>query len=582
MVFLNSDRFNPGLLARFARREFAPNRYDAIAFALIGALAVLVIHGAQQMGQPVAALHLSPVVLNPARLPEYALRSTLRMFAAIVVSLAFTFVVATLAAKSRKAGLVIVPMLDILQSIPILTFLAFTTAFFIGLFPHSELGAESAAIFGIFTSQAWNMAFSFYQSLRTLPADLEEVSTQFNLSPWQRFIKLELPFATPALVWNTMMSMSGSWFFVVASEALTVGNRSVTLPGIGSWLALAIDQGDVRSVMWAVVAMGMVILLYDQLLFRPIVAWADKFRFELTASEQEPQSWFLDLLQRTRLFPRIARPIAGLFAAIPRPPRIRSPVRPITNPAMVLWFDRIWITVVILAAVWAAVTIAIYVHHTLHSHDILSAFGLGFLTFARVIVLIAVASLIWVPIGVWIGLRPAWSQRIQPVAQFLAAFPVNILFPFVVMGIVTWRLNPNIWLSPLIVLGTQWYILFNVVAGASVLPTDLKEAAGIFRLRSWQRWRDLILPGIFPYYVTGALTASGGSWNASIVAEFVTWKHNQIQAAGLGSYIAQNMVAGDFPRIALGSTVISVFVLAMNHALWRPMYRYAEKNLRLN
>ncbi|MGH8337494.1 MAG: ABC transporter permease subunit, partial [Gammaproteobacteria bacterium] len=208
--------------------------------------------------------------------------------------------------------------------------------------------------------------------------------------------------------------------------------------------------------------------------------------------------------------------------------------------------------------------------------------GLGFLTFARVILLIAVASLIWVPIGVWIGLRPAWSQRIQPVAQFLAAFPVNILFPFVVMGIVAWRLNPDIWLSPLIVLGTQWYILFNVVAGASVLPTDLKEAAGIFHLRSWQRWRDLILPGIFPYYVTGALTASGGSWNASIVAEFVTWKHTQIQAAGLGSYIAENMVAGDFPRVALGSTVISVFVLAMNHSLWRPMYRYAEKNLRLN
>ena len=582
MVFLNSDRFNPGLLARFARREFAPNRYDAIAFALIGALAVLVVHGAQQMGQPVAALHLSPVALDPRRLPEYALRSTLRMFAAIIVSLGFTFVVASLAAKSRKAGLVIVPMLDILQSIPILTFLAFTTAFFIGLFPRSELGAESAAIFGIFTSQAWNMAFSFYQSLRTLPADLEEVSTQFNLSPWQRFIKLELPFATPALVWNTMMSMSGSWFFVVASEALTVGNRSIALPGIGSWLALAIDQGDVRSVIWAVVAMGVVIVLYDQLLFRPIVAWADKFRFEMTASEQEPRSWFLELLQRTRLFPRIARPIAAVLAAVPRPPRLRSPVRAITNPVFIVWFDRLWIGAVVLGATWAAATIAIYVHSTLNLKDVGAALGLGFLTFVRVIVLIAAASLIWVPIGVWIGLRPAWSQRIQPVAQFLAAFPVNILFPFVVMGIVAGRLNPDVWLSPLIVLGTQWYILFNVVAGASVLPTDLKEAAGIFHLRAWQRWRDLILPGIFPYYVTGALTASGGSWNASIVAEFVSWKHTHLQAAGLGSYIAEAMAEGNFPKIALGSTVISLFVLAMNHTLWRPMYRYAEKNLRLN
>jgi NitT/TauT family transport system permease protein len=582
MVFLSSDRLNPGLLARFARREFAPNRYDLIALVLVGGAAVLVVHGAQQMGLPAATLHTAPVVLDPARLPEYALRSTLRMFAAIVVSLLFTFTVATLAAKSRKAGLVIVPMLDILQSIPILTFLAFTTAFFIGLFPHSELGAECAAIFGIFTSQAWNMAFSFYQSLRTLPPDLEEVSTQFHLSPWQRFIKLELPFATPALVWNTMMSMSGSWFFVVAAEALTVGSRSIALPGIGSWLALAIDQGDVHAVVWAVVAMAVVILLYDQLLFRPIVAWADKFRFEMTAAEEEPKSWFLTLLQRTRLFPRIWRPIGALLAAIPRPPRLRAPAAPPLNPGLAVWLDRLWLGLVIAAAAWAAATIGVYVHRTLTVRDVAGAFGVGLLTFARVIVLIVIASLIWVPLGVWIGLRPAWSQRIQPVAQFLAAFPVNILFPFVVMGIVAWRLNPDIWLSPLIILGTQWYILFNVVAGASVLPNDLKEAAGIFHLRSWQRWRDLILPGIFPYYVTGALTASGGSWNASIVAEYVTWKHTQIQAAGLGSFIASAMAAGDFPRIALGSTVISAFVLLMNHSLWRPMYRYAEKNLRLN
>ena len=581
MVFLNSDRFNPGLIARFARREFAPNRYDAIALALIGALAVFVVHGAQQMGLPVANLTTQPVVLDPARLPEYALRSTLRMFAAIILSLAFTFGVATLAAKSRKAGLVIVPMLDIGQSIPIMTFLAFTSAFFIGLFPRSEMGAECAAIFVIFTSQVWNMVFSFYQSLRTLPEDLEEVSTQFNLSAWQRFIKLELPFGTPALVWNTMMSMSASWFFVVASEAITVGRTQVMLPGIGSWLALAITRGDSGAIVWAVAAMGGVILLYDQLLFRPIVAWADKFRFEMTASEDEPQSWFLDLLQRTRILPRLVRPIVAIFALWPRSVRAPKTTARAASPRFERWFDGVWTVVVAAAALWACLTIAVYVHHTLTLKDVMTAAGLGFLTFARVIVLIVLATVIWVPIGVWVGLRPVWSQRIQPIAQFLAAFPVNILFPFVVMGVIAWRLNPDIWLSPLIVLGTQWYILFNVVAGASVLPTDLKDAAGIFRLRSWQRWRDLILPGIFPYYVTGALTASGGSWNASIVAEIVSWKTTHIQAAGLGAYIANATTAGDFPRIALGATVISMFVLLMNHSLWRPMYRYAEKNLRL-
>jgi NitT/TauT family transport system permease protein len=582
MVFLSSDRLNTGLLARFARRQFTPNRYDLIALALIGAAAVLVVHGAQQMNLPVANLHSTPVVLDPRYLPEYALRTTLRMFAAIIASLGFTFVVATLAAKSRKAGLVIVPALDILQSVPVLGFLTFTVTFFMGLFPTSELGVECAAIFAVFTAQAWNMAFSFYQSLRTLPSDLDEVSRQFGLSPWQRFIKLELPFATPALVWNTMMSMSGGWFFVVASEAITVGKTTVTLPGIGSWLALAIDRKDFTAVAWAVGAMAVVIILYDQLLFRPVVAWADKFRFEQTASEDEPKSWFFDLLRRTRLLARLGRPFALALAAAPRPVLPRLSLPRIGGKRAQRWFDRIWAGAVVAMALWAAWTIARYVGATLTLHDALAVVGLALITLLRVLVLIIVASLIWVPIGVWIGLRPAWSQRIQPLAQFLAAFPANVLFPVAVIVIIAWRLNPNIWLSPLIILGTQWYILFNVVAGASALPNDLREAAGIFHLRSWQRWRDLILPGIFPYYVTGALTASGGSWNASIVAEVVSWGHTRLQAAGLGAFIANATHAGNFPKVALGISVMSVFVIVLNRALWRPMYAYAENHLRLD
>jgi NitT/TauT family transport system permease protein len=582
MVFLSSDRLNVGLLARFARREFVPNRFDVVALVLVGAAAALVVHGAQLMGLPVAHLRTEPVVLDPARLPEYALRSTLRMFAAICLSLVFTFVVATVAAKSRKAELVIVPMLDIAQSIPIMAFLAFTLTFFIGLFPTSELGVECAAIFLIFTSQAWNMAFSFYQSLRTLPADLEEVCQQFHLSPWRRFWKLELPFATPALVWNTMMSMSGGWFFVVASESFTVGRTQVALPGIGSWLALAIERKDFRAVTWAVGAMAVVIILYDQLLFRPVVAWAAKFRFEQTASEHEPESWFYDLLRRTRLFRRLGRPFAGLAAVAPRLPPLPAMARRPVNPAIARWIDRTWIAVVSLAGVWAVWTIFRYIATYLRLSDLTLAFGLGFLTLTRVLVLILIASLIWVPVGVWIGLRPVWSQRIQPVAQFLAAFPANVVFPFAIIAIVAGHLDPNIWLSPLIILGTQWYILFNVVAGASALPNDLKEAAGIFHLRSWQRWRDLILPGIFPYYVTGALTASGGSWNASVVAEVVSWGQTRLEAAGLGAFIAKATATGDFPRVALGATVMSIFVILLNRSLWRPMYAYAEKNLRLN
>src|SRR6201996_8218135 len=291
------ERASPALLIRYARRQFAPNRADVVAALLLGGAAVLVARGAGEMNQPLSALRIAPVTLDPAMLPQYAVLTTLRMFAALAASLLFTFVVATLAAKSKKAELVIVPALDILQSVPVLGFLTFTVTFFMGLFPGQELGVECAAIFAIFTAQAWNMTFSFYQSLRSLPGDLVEAAEMFGLSPWQRFWRLELPFATPALVWNTMMSMSGSWFFVVASEAITVGNTSVTLPGIGSWLALATERGDGRAVLWAVVTMGVVIVLYDQLLFRPIVAWADKFRAEQTASQDGPRSWFYDVLR---------------------------------------------------------------------------------------------------------------------------------------------------------------------------------------------------------------------------------------------------------------------------------------------
>ncbi|HEY1878975.1 MAG TPA: ABC transporter permease subunit [Caulobacteraceae bacterium] len=581
MVFLSSERMNPGLLARFARRRFSPNRFDLVAFLLLGGLAVIVLHGARQMNLPISHLPNAGVTLDPARLPEYALRSTLRMFAAIVASLIFTFVVATLAAKSRKAELIIIPALDILQSIPVLGFMTFTLAFFMGLFPGNELGEEFASIFMVFTAQAWNMAFSFYQSLRTLPEDLSEVSRQFGLSPWQRFRRLELPFATPALVWNTMMSMSGGWFFVVASEAMQVGNNTVTIPGIGSWLALATERQDLVAVAWAVAAMAIVIVMYDQLLFRPVVAWADKFRFEQTASEDEPQSWFYDLLLRTRILRRVGGFLSRLAAAAPRAKLPRLPALGFGGPRSAPWLDRLWIVVVALGVAWAALAIVRYLAANISAKDALTAFGLGFITLFRVLVLIAVASLIWVPIGVWIGLRPTWSTRVQPLAQFLAAFPVNLLYPFAVMAIVGWRLDPNVWLSPLIILGTQWYIVFNVIAGAAALPNDLKEVAGMFHLRAWQRWRDFIIPGIFPYYVTGALTASGGSWNASVVVEVINWGHTTLHAAGLGAYIQSATTAGDFPKVALGMTVMSIFVIVLNRSLWRPMYSFAAHRLRL-
>jgi NitT/TauT family transport system permease protein len=564
-------------------RGLLPNLYDIVIFILIAAAFVLLAHGAREMGAPLAQLDIAPVTLDPANLPEYALRTTLRMFAAIFASLLFTFIVATLAAKSRKAELVIVPALDILQSVPVLGFLTFTVVFFLHLVPGSQLGAECASIFAIFTAQAWNMAFSFYQSLRTVPRDLDEVSRHFQLSPWLRFWRLEVPFAAPGLIWNTMMSMSGGWFFVVASEAITVGDTTLKLPGIGSWLAVAIEQKNIGAVGMAVATMAVVILGYDQLVFRPIVAWADKFRFEQTAAQQRPQSWVFDLMRRARLLKRMFVPVTWLMGHLPRIRRSAAVPRVgTTRPALAKLGDIVWIAIVLAGTGLALWLVVDYLRTNLGAGDVADAFGLGVLTLIRVVVLIAIASLIWVPIGVWIGLRPWAAERAQPIAQFLAAFPANVLFPIAVVGIVSLRLNPNIWLSPLMVLGTQWYILFNVIAGASAFPTDLREASTLYRLRTWQWWREVILPGIFPYYVTGALTASGGSWNASIVAEVASWGDVKLKAAGLGAFIAEATEAGDYPRVVLGIAVMSIFVVAVNRLLWRPLYRLSERRFRLD
>ncbi|KRE14599.1 sulfonate ABC transporter permease [Bosea sp. Root483D1] len=583
MAFSTNRDAGRSALAALTRNRVLPNLYDLAAFALLAALAVLALHGAAAMHAPLSGLAAEPVVLDPALLPDYALRTTIRMFAAIIASLVFTFAIATLAAKSRRAEMVIIPALDILQSVPVLGFLTFTVTFFMGLFPGSQFGAECASIFAIFTSQAWNMAFSFYQSLRTVPRDLDEVSRSFGLSSWQRFWRLEAPFAMPGLVWNTMMSMSGGWFFVVASEAITVGGTTVQLPGLGSWLALAIKEQDFAAVAWAVLAMAIVIGLYDQLLFRPIVAWADKFRFEQTAGQQKPRSWVHGLARRTRLLKRLTAPLAWLggrllLVRFHSAPSARREVSAGTSKAL----DRAWLALVLGLGLWAMWTAVAYLGKSLSWSDAWDPLARGLVTLLRVTGLIAVASVIWIPVGVWIGLRPAVAERVQPIAQFLAAFPANVLFPFAVIAIVSTGASPDIWLSPLMVLGTQWYILFNVIAGASAFPTDLREAASVYQLRSWTWWRRVMLPGIFPYYVTGALTASGGSWNASIVAEIASWGDTRLEAYGLGAYIANATEAGDFPRVVLGIAVMSLFVTLFNRLLWRPLYVLAERRMRLD
>jgi len=569
------NRFDP-----FAFVRTLVTRWDAAAVIVVIGLVAFLGEASRGLFEPLAHLEATPLSLHPSHLPEYAARTTLRMFAALALSLMFTLTYATWAAKSERAGKLLVPMLDILQSVPILGFISITVVFFMSLTPGRVLGAEFAAVFAIFTSQAWNMAFSFYQSLRTIPDELREAAQSYRLSPWMRFWQLEVPFGMPALIWNMMMSMSGGWFFVVASESISVGHTTVALPGIGSYIALAIQQRNLAAITWAIATMLLVILIYDQLLFRPLVAWADRFRIDQEPGALAPQSWALTMMRRSRLIGGLTLTFHALVLwtsrAVPQRELLPSIPEHRHKQWDVLWF-AVLLTLVVLA-LWHIVRVLIA---NTNSAEVVEVSGLALLTMLRVFVLIAVASVIWVPIGIWVGLRPRVAQVVQPIAQFLAAFPANLLFPMVVYGIVRWRLNADIYLSPLMILGTQWYILFNVIAGAASLPAELRYAAENFSVKGWLWWRKVALPGVLPFYVTGAITASGGSWNAAIVAEVASWGNEQVRAHGLGAYIADATTAGDFHRIVLGIATMSIFILAINRLFWRPLYYYAERKFRL-
>jgi NitT/TauT family transport system permease protein len=564
------------------RRRALLSRWDVLAAILVLGFIVLFAGASQLLLEPLAKVEHTPISLAPSALPVYALRTALRMLVALAVSLLFTFTYATWAAKSPRAGSLLIPVLDILQSVPILGFISITVVFFLSLAPGKVFGAELAAVFAIFTSQAWNMAFSFYQSLRTVPGELTEAGKLFGLNAWARFWRIDAPFAMPSLIWNMMMSMSGGWFFVVASEAISVGNTTVTLPGVGSYIAVAIAHRDLGAIFWAIAAMLVVILIYDQLLFRPLVAWADRFRFDQEQGDDKPESWALTVFRRSSLMRLAASPFTAFMRWTYRlaPPRELLPgqagIRVPPAVSGIVWYG-------VLALLGAAMLYEIvrFAAGAYSPAEVLRVTGLGLITLVRVALLIAVASAIWTPIGVYVGMRPGLSRFVQPIAQFLAAFPANLLFPVAVSVIVAFDLSPDIWLSPLMVLGTQWYILFNVIAGASVLPHELRDASTNLQVKGWLWWRRVALPGVFPFYVTGAITASGGSWNAAIVAEVASWGSHTVRAHGLGAYIADATTSGDFHRIVLGIAVMSLLVTLVNRLFWRPLYYYAERKFRL-
>ncbi|KAA2252702.1 ABC transporter permease subunit [Solihabitans fulvus] len=530
-----------------------------------------------------SAAPAAAISTDPADLPYYAARSLLRMFVALVASVAFTFVYATAAARLRRAEKVLLPALDILQSVPVLGFLSVTVTGFIALFPGSTLGLECASVFAIFTAQAWNMTFAFYQSLVSQPRDLDEASRILRLSRWQRFWRVDVPGGMIPLVWNGMMSFGGGWFFLVASESISVLNHQFTLPGIGSYVAAASDARELNHVLLAIGVMVVMVIGVNVLFWRPLTAWAERFRVEDSEAAQAPRSVVLNLLRRSRLPRALGRVLGPLGAPIDRVMAVfglaEYPLR--TSPTRRRAGDVVFGVAVLAVIAWGLLRAVEYVRSTVGLGEFPHALGLGLITFGRVIVLVVVATLVWVPIGVWIGLNPKVSRLAQPVVQVLASFPANFLFPLVTALLVATGISLNWGGILLMSLGAQWYVLFNVIAGASAVPNDLREAAASLRLPRSLWWRKLILPAIFPSYITGGITAAGGAWNASIVAEIVKYGPTTLTATGLGAYVAEATSAGDFPRILVGVAAMSLYVVALNRLFWRRLYALAQQRYTL-
>jgi NitT/TauT family transport system permease protein len=523
---------------------------------------------------------------NPRDLPLYALYSVVRISVAYALSLVFALAYGYMAASSRRAEIIMVPLLDILQSIPVLSFLPGVMLAMVAIFPHSQLGVELGSILLIFTGQVWNIAFSFYSSLKTVPRELHEAAVIYRFSRWQRFAELDLPFSTIGLVWNSMMSVAGGWFFLMACEMFVLGSRDFRLPGLGSFLQTAASHGNTRAILWGVGAMIAVIVLLDQLVWRPIIVWADKFKFEQVESSGTEQTTLLQLLGRASIVLRLYRIlIQPVFEWLARTFTLGARQATATFSAAKQNHARRWIGYLLAAGVLVGLGFAVF-HAVrelsdLHRADYRELLESAALTFLRVNTALILGALWTVPVGVAIGSNPRLARIAQPLVQMAASIPATALFPIILLFLLRLRGGLEIAAMLLMLLGTQWYILFNVIAGAMAIPTDLKEAAQIYRFGSWDRWRYLILPGIFPYLVTGMVTASGGAWNASIVAEYFHFQGKIVSTAGLGSTISAASDSGRFDVLLAATLIMATVVVLINRLLWRRLYRLASSRFKL-
>lgn len=569
--------FPNGALGINLRQRFvAANGLVLVAIALVAYAVVRLLHG---MMMPFSSGETLSVSLNVASLPYYAGESLLRMLIALVASTIFAVLYGYVAAKSKWAGKVMVPVLDILQSVPVLGFLSVTVTAFMALFPHSLMGLELASIFAVFTGQAWNMAFSFYHSLKATSVELDEAATMFHFTGWERFWKLELPAGMVSLVWNGMMSFGGGWFFLAASESISVAGHDVMLPGLGSYMALAIQDGNMVALGYAMLAMVLLIIGVDRILWRPLVVWSQRFKTEVNPDEIIPQSYVYNVVSRSSVPAMVDRVWDRVDTVINR--FIRSlygferQIRFVVRLAMVV--AAMWLGFEdIRSAIHLAATVP-----TINWEYVGDIVGMGTLTLGRVILAVVLGALWTLPLGVYIGMKAGRANRWQPIVQLAASFPANILFPFVTILLLRYHISLGWGSVFLMMMGTQWYILFNVIAGAMAIPQEYKEATAVYGLTGWMKWRTLILPAIFPYLVTGMITAAGGAWNASIVAEVVTWHGQELVATGLGSFITQATAADQVRAVVLGMVIMSAMVVIINRVVWQRLYRLAQNRYRM-
>jgi NitT/TauT family transport system permease protein len=559
---------------------------DIAVFASVFA----VIYGVYSIGHswlgPVRAA--AQISQDPRSLPLYALYSLVRILVAYFLSLIFALAYGYIAAKSRRAEIVLIPLLDILQSIPVLSFLPGVMLAMVALFPSRQLGVELGSIILIFTGQVWNIAFSFYSSLKTVPRDLREAAIIYRFSKWQRFLELDLPFSTIGLVWNSMMSVAGGWFFLMACEMFVLGDKDFRLPGLGSFLQTAAGHGNTRAMLWGLAAMVAVIVMMDQLIWRPVIAWADKFKFEQVESAAGHENSILNFIRKEsfliRFYRRILHPLVEWLTVQFASGAKRAAASIKANPAAAegprRWFGWAFAGIGVLLVLFGVYRAIGELTH-LHSAEYAELFRSAGLTFVRVNLSLIIGALWTVPVGVAIGFSPRFARFMQPLVQLAASIPATALFPVLLLFLIKLRGGVEIAAMALMLLGTQWYILFNVIAGAMAIPTDLKEAAHIFRFSSLDRWRYLILPGIFPYLVTGMVTASGGAWNASIVAEYFHFQGRIVEAPGLGSTISRASDAGQFDVLLASTLIMAAIVVFINRLLWRKLYRLASTKFKL-